>query len=221
MELKILINNFLVEHDLPSLEEEKEAFKAIAELFYFYTGKISKVSLPIEIAGHLQYESDELVFFAGTFDPFHEGHLECLKKCPKQNIVIIPDINPWKENQSRVAPILKTYLNLISEAKYCVFPGFLALNRPNPTVDWITKLHVKRKFLLMGADNFIALEKWKEPDRLFNALTGLYVLSRKVDHDHIKKHSEHLKNKYHHLQIEFIEDNPYQEISSTSLRKNN
>ena len=219
MELKRILNEFLLSHDLPGLEQEKVALKAIGDLFYFYSGKKSEISLPPILGGSLQHEQQELVFFAGTFDPFHEGHRECLQKCPKQNIVIIPDFNPWKKNQSRTESVLETYLNLISETKLSVFPGFLALEKTNPTADWITKVHVKRKFLLMGADTFMALEKWKDPDQLLSSLTGLYVLSRKIDHHLIKEQSQLLKNKYQQLSIEFIEDNPYQEMSSTSLRK--
>jgi nicotinate-nucleotide adenylyltransferase len=220
MEYRELLQKFQIENNLPQLDQEKELLYAIGKLFSLFNKSKADIELPHELSRGLQFEKDEIVFFAGTFDPFHQGHQECLAKCPSENIMVMPDRNPWKKGQGRESSELETYLNLLKTTQYCVYPGFLSLEESNPTVDWITKVHVKNKFLLMGADTFMDLPKWKNPDVLLKNLQGLYVLSRQVDHQLILDRAESLKSKYKNLKIEFIEDNPYEELSSTELRNN-
>jgi nicotinate-nucleotide adenylyltransferase len=213
-----IIQLFLKENNFPQISDEKNVLKLIGEQFFFRSGKSTLLALPEELGRGLQYEKDELVFFAGTFDPFHLGHQECLSKCPRRNIIVMPDLNPWKEDQKRVDSKLNTYLKLLTDTMHCVYPGFLGLEKSNPTVDWITKVNVKRKYLLMGADIFMALEDWKEPEKLLSALDGLYILSRKVDYEEISILEQKLSDKYKNLKIEFIDKNPYEDLSSTDIR---
>ena len=45
------------------------------------------------------YIEDEIIFFGGSFNPWHKGHTECIKLLPQGiPIVILPDNNPFKQN---------------------------------------------------------------------------------------------------------------------------
>ena len=219
MDYKKLIQTFLEKNHLPNINEDKQALKAIGELFSLFNNEKVNISLPKEWARGMQFEAEEVVFFAGTFDPFHQGHQECLDKCPVKNIIVMPDLNPWKENRERQNSELDSYLTLLKTIKYCVYPGFLALDHSNPTSDWIKNVDVKRKFLLMGADTFMAIPRWKNPDILLSNLTGLYILSRKIGHKLIREQADSFQANYQNLSIVFIEDNPYEDLSSCKLRE--
>ena len=65
-------------------------------------------------------------------------------------------------------------------------------------------------FLLIGADNFVNLNKWKEPARLFD-YSEVVVLNR-PDFE-LEDHSSEFKDK-----VKFI-DTPLLEISSSMIRE--
>ena len=41
---------------------------------------------------------EELIFFGGSFNPWHAGHSNCLRLMdPHKTIIVVPDHNPFKE----------------------------------------------------------------------------------------------------------------------------
>lgn len=205
-----------------SLKIERKILSFLGEQFYFYSGKEPTLELPSHYGKELQAQGQEMTFFPGTFDPLHDGHVECLTRCPERNVIVMPDHNPWKEDQKRNSSPLRTYLDLIHVLKdtpYKVFPGFLGLDHVNPTVDWLPGVHLEKKKLLMGADTFMAMEKWKDPTKLFSSLDQLYVLGRKVNIEHLETRARVLKQSHPNLKIEIFPDNPHEDLSSSKIRE--
>ena len=164
---------------------------------------------------------DSVTFFGGSFNPFHEGHRACLDLCPEKNILIVPDKNPFKP-QSESSPVFDDFQKLaesLKETTYCLYPGFLGLNEINPTSSWLPNVRISEKNFLMGDDSFMSLLSWKNPDIFLNAITKLYVVPRSFKREDYLQQEIELKKINPNLDIHYLADHPYKNISSTSLRK--
>ncbi len=165
---------------------------------------------------------EEITFFPGSFNPWHEGHLACLQLCPAKNMMAMVDSNPWKEN----APIscrLKLYLTVaqaLQDMATCVYPGFAGLEVSNPTVHWLVPYQAKGKWLLMGMDSFLSLPKWLKADSLIKELNGIYVVPRNVANDDFALISQQLQKWNPTIKIEMLPSHAQQGVSSTQLRSN-
>lgn len=180
---------------------------------------------------HNQYELDPLflkhpikgsvTFFGGSFNPFHHGHRACLDLCPEKNILVVPDRNPFKV-QSDSDYVYDDFMKLaesLKDTSYSMYPGFLGLNEANPTSSWLPKVRISEKNFLMGDDSFMSLLSWKNPDILLNAITKLYVVPRSFKREDYLQQEIEIKKINPKLDIHYLADHPYQNISSTSLRK--
>ena len=164
---------------------------------------------------------DSVTFFGGSFNPFHEGHRACLDLCPEKNILIVPDKNPFKP-QSESSPVFDDFQKLaesLKETTYSLYPGFLGSNEINPTSSWLPNVRISEKNFLMGDDSFMSLLSWKNPDILLNAITKLYVVPRSFKREDYLQQEIELKKINPNLDIHYLADHPYKNISSTSLRK--
>lgn len=165
--------------------------------------------------------SDEIIFYPGTFNPWHKGHMACLSLCPKKSkIVVVPDNNPWKAMAGDSCKWEK-YRNLclILENSPCsIYPGFLGLQKKNPTINWFPKVGVKKKALLMGDDSFISLINWKESKKLISSIEKLYVVPRLVNKEELKLVAKRLLAINPKLKIKLLAPHKFQKISSTKIR---
>lgn len=199
-----------------------EKLKNIADCFEFMPGSSGT---------HTQSELDKLflkhkiensvTFFGGSFNPFHEGHRACLDLCPENNILIVPDRNPFKELQhsENLYDDFHTLAEKLRNTKYSLYPGFLIKSEKNPTSSWLPLVKLKEKNFLIGDDSFMNLLKWKNPEVLMKALTKLYVVPRKfIKTDYARIEKELLKMNPQ-LEIHYLAEHPYMNISSTELRK--
>jgi nicotinate-nucleotide adenylyltransferase len=158
--------------------------------------------------------------YGGTFDPIHTGHLITAQSvCEMRKlgkIIFIPSfISPHKTDRISSSP--KHRLNMLKLAIKGI-PSFdysdLEINNENIsyTIDTVRKL--KSTFrnieLIIGYDNLITFDTWKEPDELLK-LVKLVVLRRKVKDENFKR------NKYFSEAI-FI-NTPCIEIYGTDIRK--
>ncbi|MDY3267193.1 MAG: nicotinate (nicotinamide) nucleotide adenylyltransferase [Phocaeicola sp.] len=116
--------------------------------------------------------------FGGSFNPIHIGHL-ALANCLCENdevdevwFLVSPQ-NPFKQNESLLDD--KTRLRLV-EAAIDGYSKFMAsdfefhLPRPSYTVNTLEKLseaYPERDFyLIIGADNWAAFDRWKSPEQI-------------------------------------------------------
>ncbi len=121
------------------------------------------------------------LFFAGSFNPIHHGHL-IIARCAAEavgadRVVILPSAqNPLKKGDTAKADMAscEDRLNMCRLA-VASLPGFdvseLELRRPGPsyTIDTVQSLKLQNYAeicWLMGADQVAGLPKWREVDRL-------------------------------------------------------
>ncbi|MDE1154589.1 MAG: nicotinate (nicotinamide) nucleotide adenylyltransferase [Acidobacteriaceae bacterium] len=172
-------------------------------------------------------------FFGGTFDPPHRGHLA----------VALAAADALRLDCVLLAPVaiqpLKTGLATASFADRLAMVSLLAkhdprmepsdLDHPQPhalpnyTVDTLSRLKeclppASRLFLLLGADSFSDLPRWKEPLRILR-LAEIIVASRPDASmlDPIEKiadteHARHLRARIHIL------NTVHEDVSATELR---
>lgn len=165
---------------------------------------------------------DSVTFFGGSFNPFHQGHRACLDLCPEKNILIVPDHNPFKMPASKNENVYDEFLFLaesLKETPYSLYPGFLGIDKPNPTSSWLPFVKIKEKNFLMGDDSFMSLLTWKNPEAILKSLTKLYVVPRIFKREDYLKHEREIKKIHSLLDVHYLADHPYKNISSTDLRK--
>jgi len=198
-------------------ESQRELIKWVADRFPPFANTnepIPKLFLKSEI-------KNKAIFFGGSFNPWHMGHRVSLDLCPAEPIIIVPDQNPWKEVHER-QNIWSYYLDIcrkVENSNFSVYPGFLLLDRVNPTVDWLLQIKLDSKWLLIGEDTFLGIEKWKEASQLLHHLKGLYVSPRGQDPKLVEEQRVKLKKQYPHLFIQLLDHHDYEDLSSTELRK--
>lgn len=170
------------------------------------------------------HQDRETIFFPGSFNPWHEGHRACVDLAPKDsNLVIVPDFNPWKDREDiQTGCGWEKYMALclaVKDTPYSVFPGFLGLEKSNPTVDWLPFTNVEKKVLLVGEDSFLSLEQWKDTERLISFLSKLYVVPREGDEKLVEDTKIKLLEQRPNLEVEILPGHPHQKLSSTEIRK--
>lgn len=166
----------------------------------------------------------ELLFFAGSFNPWHDGHQACLDLAPSDfPILICPDRNPDKAT----APMLdlenlKKAVRIPRGKRILFYPGFSLNQGPHPTINWVEaiKSHdpATRIHLLMGHDAFAGLNKWRRATELLPLLSGLWVASRlETDADHAMPLTA-IHALSPGLPVHFLGHHEYEACSSRALR---
>ncbi len=171
-------------------------------------------------------EAKEIVFFGGSFHPWHPGHKACVKLMPTNvALVIAPDHNPYKEFVADKKNPTQTIIADISELKgpKFVYDGFLSASEKNPTTRWV--LELKKAFpdkgisLLIGFDSFMSIDRWIDGKGLLRTLDGLYVASRLEGSIEKKEQTQRVKKIAPELKIKFLGHHPFEDLSSTKLRE--
>lgn len=168
-----------------------------------------------------QPDPHHVIFFGGSFNPWHRAHLVCIELCPQpENVVVVPDFNPRKavRNQSCPWQVFRQLSLEIASTGAHVYPGFCGLEYPNPTVSWLPFTQLPQRQMLMGDDSFVTLPGWIRAETLVQALDHLWVVPRQSLPDAIAKSKAWLTRTAPHCQIHFLEDHPYRDLSSTKLR---
>jgi nicotinate-nucleotide adenylyltransferase len=193
----------------------------IADCFEFMpgsTGKHNQSELPELFLKHKIENS--VTFFGGTFNPFHEGHRACLDLCPEKNILIVPDRNPFKEISinENVDEEFMQLSEKLKDTRYSLYPGFLLKAEKNPTSSWLPHVKITERNFLLGDDSFMDILKWKNPEIIAKTLKKLYVVPRNfTKNDYVIIERELLKWNSD-LQVHYLAEHPYMNISSTDLR---
>ncbi|PJA98782.1 MAG: nicotinate (nicotinamide) nucleotide adenylyltransferase [Ignavibacteriales bacterium CG_4_9_14_3_um_filter_30_11] len=125
--------------------------------------------------------------FGGTFDPIHLGHLICaqyvFENRDLEKIIFIPSkISPHKkyittaESHHRLE-MIKLAINQIPYFEYSDFE--IKKNGISYSID--TLLHYKKQYnnleLIIGEDNFIHFNTWKNPERIVE-ISKIIMLKR-------------------------------------------
>ncbi len=173
-------------------------------------------------------EASEIIFYGGSFNPWHEGHSSCLRLVPSDvPVVVIPDHNPFKnliDHNDKVSSLedLKEKVSSFKNKSF-VFDQFAKANTKNPTHTWFLGLADafpnKKLSLLMGFDTFITIDRWINADELLQKISTLYVVDRLND-ESLKRDQINRLGHYKNLKVVFLGEHPYEDLSSTSIRKN-
>lgn len=157
--------------------------------------------------------------FFGTFDPIHIGHekiaIYFLERYFDEIWFVITPLNPDKINenltdQSIRLEMAKNFCDDNEKFKYCDIE--FNLPKPNYTADTLVEL--KNNYpdlnfsIIMGEDNLIGLETWKNYKRILEG--KIYVYPRATQ----QKFDAKLKD--HHSVI--FSDAPIMKISSSEIR---
>ena len=142
------------DNDFP-LELQRWCLRLTASFWgIFSPALLGKVNLP-DFLSPFSLPQEEIIFFTGTFAPWHEGHTLCIRSADVSPLVTAPDNNPWKEGQEAPFDRLKTIpLDLFGDGRF-LYLGFLGLKGPNPTALWIPKVKAPKVSLVMGDDCFM------------------------------------------------------------------
>ncbi len=118
--------------------------------------------------------------FGGTFNPVHNGHIMLAQYCRQElsldKVLIIPDYTPPHKDNSELLSC-EHRLTMCKLAFDCL-DGFevsnIEIKRQGKSYSYQTVTEIKNLypddelFFLMGADMFLTLDKWKNPQIIFN-----------------------------------------------------
>ena len=162
---------------------------------------------------------DRVGIFGGTFDPIHIGHLiaaqSLLEFRKLDKIIFIPCyISPHKRQARSSDPKHRLEILKLSIQYQKQFDcSEIELNRGEVsyTIDTVRELKKQYDFidLIIGFDNLIVFDSWKEPDELFK-LTNVIVMKRIIDKE--------IEYKHKYYEMATIIQTPYVELSSTYIR---
>lgn len=168
--------------------------------------------------------------FGGTFNPIHNGHIMLAEYCKKElaldKIILIPSFVP----PHKVCDFLASADDRINMCKIAVQNlaeynvSDIEIKRGGKSYTYQTITLLKKLYpddtlyLLVGADMFLTLDKWKEPEIIFkNASIAA------VPRDNMNRVS--LNNYYNSVLSDMgakaiILPQPVQQVSSTFIREN-
>ncbi len=158
--------------------------------------------------------------YGGSFDPIHLGHLittqMVFEKRSLDKIIFVPSyISPLKLDAKAIDVEHRckmVQLGIKSNPHFELSDYEIRKGDVSYTID--TLIHFKKIFseieLIIGLDNLVVFEKWKNPDEIFE-LAKVIVMVRHQDNLEIQK------NRF--FEKVYFVDTPTIEISSTDIRK--
>lgn len=166
----------------------------------------------------------------GTFNPIHKGHIllgeYCRKNLSLDKIMIIPTYTPPHKSSNQLAD--ETHrLNMCriateSLSNYIVSDIEIKRKGKSYTYQTLTALNEiypeDTFYLIMGADMFLSLDKWKNPEIIFEKAIIVAVPRNESDKDDLSVY-------YNSVIINVgakavILDEPVMQVSSTYIRDN-
>ena len=169
--------------------------------------------------------------FGGTFNPIHLGHIRLgqlvLDEIKLDKILFIPDNTPPHKSNKELASgmdrleminiSLKDHKNMESsdielkrEGKSYTYETLLELKKQNPNDEL---------FLLTGADMFLTLDKWREPETIFETANIIGVPRVDSDFEKMEAYAENVI-KPMGARIFMLSKTVFDTASSTYVRDN-
>lgn len=168
--------------------------------------------------------------FGGTFNPIHNGHILLAKYCKSElgldRVLLIPTYSPpHKANDDLENEIDRLNMCRIVCDK---LEGFevsdIEIKRKGKSYSYQTLTSLKEKypddelFFIMGADMFLSLDKWKNPDIIFKKASMIVVPRDTLD---VGELENYYKNVIAPMGAKaYILSNSVLQVSSTYIREN-
>ncbi len=168
--------------------------------------------------------------FGGTFNPIHNGHIQMIEACRNfaglDKVIVIPSYTP-PHKQCDMLANEKQRLEMCKIA--CRNLDFseisdIEIKRGGTSYTFETLQSLKQIYpndelcFIMGADMFLSLEKWKNPELIFELATIIAVPRNSDDKDDLVKHYNDVLQKMG-AKAEILTD-PVLTVSSTFIREN-
>ncbi len=165
----------------------------------------------------------------GTFNPIHNGHLllacAAYSELKLDKVVFMPSGNSYMKDESTI----ETDENRMKMVELAIedYPMFITsdmeLKREGNTYTSDTLLQLKEEhpqdsfFFICGADCLYTIEKWKDPQIIFDNCTILTVIRNGVEKSRLQKKSDELMERFHgSIYVLAFQET---DISSTDIRK--
>ena len=142
--------------------------------------------------------------FGGSFDPVHNGHVQLaqafIKELSLDKVFIVPAfISPFKQGGAAVLPhhraeMCRLAFSNIPQAEI----SDIEIKREGSSYTYQTlqaltdKLDTDKIFLITGADSFMSIHKWKEPEIIFRHAVICGLPRNDDDISALEKQSEYL-----------------------------
>ena len=164
------------------------------------------------------YKRPRVGVFVGSFDPIHKGHIHIMKYLLQYNlvdkIIVVPTGDYWDKSPEAS---LEDRIEMCKFVKNKQIEISTTLNKYEYTYQVLEALEKKYPmdylFLIMGADNIVNFNKWKNIDHLLEY--NIIVVNR--DNIDINKYVERFNKKDNFIVIDNFD---YLPISSTYIRAN-
>lgn len=171
----------------------------------------------------------KLLFYGGTFDPPHSGHLYLLRQAVRRfhfdKIIVMPTALPphkqaahylTDEKRLRALQMLFSGIRGVSVSDWEIQKGGKSYS-----IETIENIHQKYSeyeiWFLMGSDMFLSFQNWYQADRLAKLCTLVVAPRTESDIDLLPPMAHKLENEYHTKCV--ILKIPVVEKSSTHIRE--
>ena len=158
----------------------------------------------------------KLGVYVGSFNPVHNGHIKVVNYLLDNNyidkVLIVPTLNYWDKNDLIDIHDRINMLNFFKTDKIMIDNKHNHLIYTYEVLKELEKMYDDELYLIIGADNIINFDKWKDYQKLLNY--PIIIMNR--DNIDVDKYIQNYSNKY------FIVVNkyPYIKVSSSDIRKN-
>lgn len=169
----------------------------------------------------------KIAIFGGTFNPIHKGHIKTAlyfkDKLNLDKVIFIPTfIPPHKEMSEEIDPKIRFDMCCIETNKYTFFETSnieLLREGPSYTIDTLYELkkiyNDSKLYIIMGADMFLTIEKWKNHQEIFKLATICTVPRNNKNLEILLNTKKKLISKAECI----IYNAPLIDISSSEIRK--
>ncbi len=164
----------------------------------------------------------------GTFNPIHLGHMLVAENAYEtfglDEVLFIPC---GKSHMKECALDAKIRISMIGEgiqdnshfALSTIEVDRDGYSYSSETIAELKKNNPNTEYsFIVGADSLMNMEKWKDPERIFNEVTVLVAVRNTVNTESLMKKIEELKAKYEKADIQLLPINCV-DISSTAIRE--
>ena len=169
--------------------------------------------------------------FGGTFNPIHLGHIRLgqlvLDEIKLDKILYIPDNTPPHKSDKDLA-CGEDRLNMIDislKDHVDMESSDIELKREGKSYSFETLLELKKLYpndelyLITGADMFLTLDKWREPETIFKTANIIGVPRVKSDFEKMNEYAENVI-KPMGAKVFMLSQTVFDTASSTYVREN-
>lgn len=166
----------------------------------------------------------------GTFNPIHKGHIMMAEYCKEElkldKIILIPTYTPpHKANKDLVDEAHRLEMCRLAVENYSGYSvSEIEIERKGKSYSYITLTDLKNLYpddefyFIMGADMFLTLDKWKNPEIIFQKTNIAAIPRDESDYKNLEEYYQNVISKMGAKAV--IMKKPVLQVSSTYIRNN-